>query len=168
MTPEHQMEQLSRAYVQAVAAMCGCTCARPEPDYGVDLTIRRVNRIGDRLIPVGRSLNLQLKSTIAALREPRHIAYDLEVRAYDLLRRSTRSAPIYLVLLVMPPDPGEWLNSTEDRLELRRCAYWLSLRQKRSVSNARTKTIRIPRENQFTPSELGRIMDAIQQEEDVR
>ena len=116
------MEQLSRAYVQAVAAMCGCTCARPEPDYGVDLTIRRVKRSGDRLIPFGRSLDLQLKSTITVLHEPRHIAYDLEVRAYDLLRRSTRSAPIYLVLLVMPPDPGEWLNSSEDQLELRRCA----------------------------------------------
>jgi hypothetical protein len=47
-TDEHRMEQLSRAYVQAVAAVCGCTCVPPEPDYGFDFVLRQVLKRGQR------------------------------------------------------------------------------------------------------------------------
>ncbi len=77
MTDEHRMEQLSRVYVQAVAAMCGCTTARPEPDYGVDLTLRRVRPVGDALMSVGRGLDLQLKSTTAATVTADEVIHDL-------------------------------------------------------------------------------------------
>src|SRR5262245_35539033 len=99
MTDEHRMEQLSRAYVQAVAATCGCTCARPEPDYGLDLTLRRVRRQRNGYGPRGRSLDLQLKSTTVVDLTDSEVIYDLPVRAYNLLRRSTKSAPALLVLL---------------------------------------------------------------------
>ena len=42
MTDEHRMEQLSRAYAQAVAAVCGCTYARSESDFG---TVRRFQKV---------------------------------------------------------------------------------------------------------------------------
>ena len=168
MTDEHRMEQLSRAYVQAVAAVCGCTVARPEPDYGIDLSLRRVKQVSDRFLPVGRPLDLQLKSTTTANITPDHVVYDLELRAYDLLRRATRNTPLFLVLLVLPSDKTEWFAQTEDRLELRRCAYWLSLRSEPPVTNTRTVRVSIPRRNQFTPTELEQIMNAVQREEDVR
>jgi hypothetical protein len=167
MTNEHRMEQLSRAYVQAVAAVAGCTSARPETDYGYDQTLRRVWQSGDEWIPVGRNLDLQLKSTTAAALTDNEVVYDLDTRAYNILRRSTRRAPAYLVLLVLPPDQAEWLSHSEDRLELRRCAYWLSLRGLAAVPNTSSVRIRIPRQNQFTPDALARIMDAVANEEDV-
>jgi hypothetical protein len=167
MTDEHRMEQLSRAYAQAVAAMAGCTCARPETDYGSDLTLRRIERVGDAFMPVGRNLDIQLKSTTNATLAADEVIYDLDVRAYNLLRRSTRRAPIYLVLLVLPPDQTEWLSHSEDRLELRRCAYWFSLRGFQAVPNTSTVRVRIPRQNQFTPAALVRIIEAIANEEDA-
>ena len=165
MTDEHRMEQLSRAYVHAVAAVCGCTCARPDPDYGVDLSLRRVQWVGNEYMPMGPSLDLQLKSTRTAILEADHVVYDLERRAYDLLRRGTRTAPRYLVLLVLPAT--DWLGHSEQQLELRGCAYWMTLRREPPSPNKSTVRIRIPRANQFTPADLGRIMDAIKRREDV-
>jgi hypothetical protein len=167
MTDEHRMEQLSRAYAQAVAAMAGCTCARPETDYGSDLTLRRIAQISGTFRPVGRNLDLQLKSTTSAELAAEEVVYDLDVRAYNILRHSTHAAPVYLVLLVMPSDQTEWIAHSEDRLELRRCAYWFSLRRAPAVSNTASVRIRVPRQNQFTPSALTRIMEAIINEVDI-
>jgi hypothetical protein len=167
MTDEHRMEQLSRAYAQAVAAVCGCTCARPETDYGTDLTIRRIGRVGKMFRPVGRNLDIQLKSTTKVTLTPNEVLYDLDVRAYNILRHATHGAPLYLVLFVMPVDQAEWLDHNEDRLELRYCAYWLSLRRARAVTNTKTVRVRIPRQNQFTPAALARIMEALVNEEDI-
>lgn len=167
MTDEHRMEQLSRAYVQAVAAVCGCTCARPEPDYGVDLLLRRVVPKRGRYQEVGKTLPLQLKSTRTDTRDAVHIVYDLDAAMYDILRRSTRDLPAILVLLLLPPDRPDWLDHTEDRLKLRRCAYWLSLRGLPRVPNASTVRVRIPRTNQFSPVQLERIMGRIQRNEDL-
>jgi hypothetical protein len=167
MTDEHRMEQLSRAYIQAVAAMCGCTCARPEQDYGCDLTLHPIERVGGVFRPVGRNLDLQLKSTTNATLTVDEVIHDLDVRAYNILRHATHAAPLYLVLFVMPADRDEWIAHSEDRLELRRCAYWVSLRRAPAVANTVSVRVRIPRQNQFTPGALGQIMEAIRNEEDV-
>ena len=167
MTDQHRMEQLSRAYAQAVAAVAGCTCALPETDYGSDLTLRRIERAGGVFRPVGRNLDVQLKSTKNATLTADEVIYDLDARAYNILRHATHAAPLYLVLLVMPSDRGEWIAQSEDQLELRRCAYWLSLRRAPAVPNTTSVRIRIPRQNQFTPAALERIMEAIINEEDV-
>ncbi len=167
MTDEHRMEQLSRAYAQAVAAVCGCTCARPEPDYGVDLVLRRVVRHARRWREAGLSLYVQMKSIAGATLTPTEVVYDLKAGAYDTLRRSTRNSPAILVLLNLPANREEWIDHTEDRLELRRCAYWLSLRGFAAVPNAASVRISIPRQNQFTPAALERIMEAIGRKEDI-
>ncbi|MBN9122402.1 MAG: DUF4365 domain-containing protein [Planctomycetes bacterium] len=167
MTDEHRMEQLSRAYAQAIAAMAGCTCARPETDYGSDLTLRRVSQVGGLFRPVGRNLDIQLKSTRNAILTADAVVYDLDVRAYDILRHATHGAPLYLVLFVMPSEPADWIAHSEDRLELRRCAYWQSLRRAPATSNRSSVRISIPRQNQFTPAALMRIMEALVHEEDI-
>jgi hypothetical protein len=112
-------------------------------------------------------LHLQLKSIAGATLTATEIVYDLKADAYDSLRRSTRSSPAILVLLTLPGNREEWLNHTEERLELRGCAYWLSLRGYPVRPNTSTVRIRIPRVNQFTPAALARIMEAIRRQEDV-
>lgn len=145
--------------------MAGCTCARPETDYGSDLTLRQIERFGKVFRPAGRNLDIQLKSTTIAALTPTEVVYDLDVRTYDILRRATRRAPFYLVLLVLPAVPADWLGHSEDRLELRGCAYWLSLRGSAAVPNKASVRVTIPRQNQFTPAALARIMEAIDNEE---
>jgi hypothetical protein len=168
MTDEHRMEQLSRAYVQAVAAVCGCRWSIPVPDYGADLDLRQVLLRHGRLQELGPSLYLQLKSTTAPAEVTNdHVAYDMDVRAYNILRGATRDAPALLVLLVVPPLRVDWVHHNEDRLELRRCAYYMALRRQPAVTNTTTIRVRIPRVNQFTPAALERIMVAIRRKEDV-
>jgi hypothetical protein len=163
MTDQHRMEQLSRAYVQAVAAVCGCTWSIPMPDYGIDLALRQVALRRKKWNEVGPPLSVQLRSTLAATVTAVEIIYDLDADTYKFLRRATISSPAILVLLVLPSDRAEWINHTEDRLELRRCAYWLSLRGQPASTNTASVRVNIPRANQFTPTALTRIMEAIRQ-----
>jgi hypothetical protein len=166
MTDAHQMELLSRAYVQVVAAAAGCSCARPDPDYGTDMTLRQIDAFAGAYGPVGPNVDFQLKATTAATVTDTEIVYDLEVRAYELLRRTTRRAPVFLVLLVLPNEKGEWIEQDEERLEVRRCAYWLLLHRYPAVENESTVRVRIPRTNVFTPDALLRIMKSVLQETD--
>lgn len=166
MTAAHQMEQLSRAYVQAVCALAGCTAARPDPDYGVDLTVRQLKRVGDVILPRGRNLDLQLKATTTAELTTDEVVYDLDARGYDLLRRATHAFPMLLVLLMLPAG-ADWLVQSEERFEIRGAAYWLSLRRAPAVANETSVRVRIPRRNLFTPGELVRILGAVQRREDA-
>jgi hypothetical protein len=167
MTDEHRMEQLSFAYAQAVAAVCGCRWARPELDYGIDLSLRQVRWQRGRWWEAGIPLDIQLKSEAGATVTPTHVVHDLKAEAYDILRRSTRSSPAILVLLVLPANQTDWIDHSEDRLELRKCAYWLSLRGQPASTNKATVRVHIPRANQFTPAALQRIMEAIRRREDI-
>ena len=49
------------------------------------------------------------------------VIYDLDARAYNLLRHRTHSVPLSLVLFVMPAERPEWVAHNEHRQELRRC-----------------------------------------------
>ncbi len=167
MTDEHRMEQLSRAYAQAVAAVCGCRWSVPTPDYGVDLSLRTVRFGRGRWRETGVPLDLQLRSTTGAALTADHVVYDLDADTYDTLRRATRPSPAILLLLVLPLDRADWLSHTEDRLELRRCAYWYSLRGQPARANTSSVRVRIPRANQFTPAALERIMELIRRRRNV-
>jgi hypothetical protein len=131
------------------------------------MTLRRIDYAGGMFRPVGRNLDIQLKSTTKATLTVNEVIYDLDVRAYNILRHATHAAPLYLVLFVMPSDETKWLTHNEDQLELRHCAYWRSLRRARAVTNTKTVRVRIPRQNQFTPAAQVRIMEALVNEEDL-
>ena len=70
LTKNHRQEALSRAYVQAVAGQAGLICSKPDPDYGIDLSLRLVMMRENRRWDTSVQLDLQLKSTTRAnLRE---------------------------------------------------------------------------------------------------
>ena len=62
MTKAHRQEALSRAYVQAVAAVAGFTVGTELNDYGIDLFCTLTNRIGRRAF-VADHYSVQVKST---------------------------------------------------------------------------------------------------------
>ncbi len=161
LTRAHRQEALSRAYIQAVAGACGLSCSFRDFDYGIDTTLHVIREVEERLEETGHSLDIQAKSTTAAAIGPTEIVYDMELDAYRLLRASTPFTPRILVLLVMPNDEKAWLDHDEERLTLRRCAYWLSLRGRPETRNRKSVRITIPCSNVFSPAELSRLMEKV-------
>lgn len=127
LTPQDQEEALSRAYVHAVAARAGYVIATYDLDRdGVDLQIHA----GGAMRP---ALGIQLKATIN-LGEARDGQYSfrLNVRNYELLCTPVQT-PRLLVVLDLPQDETQWLTVTAEELVMRRRAYWLNLRDRKSV-----------------------------------
>jgi hypothetical protein len=55
------------------------------------------------------------------------------------------------------------MDQDEERLILRKCAYWVSLRGYAPTANQKRITIRVPRQNLFSVQNLKGIMDTIEQ-----
>ena len=166
MTREDRQEALSRAYVHAVAAMCGMTHYTPSKDYGLDLTLREVEESGGRYTESGLMLDLQLKSTISVAETKTTISYDLPVRAYNILRAETNQARL-LVVFVLPKDEHAWLRVTPAKLELRKCAFWVSLRGRPAVANRSSTRIVISKRHLFTPDAVRAIIERIRSGENL-
>ncbi len=162
------MEALSRAYVHAVAAFCGMTYAVPSADYGIDMTLREVEEShGGQFFDWGATLDVQLKSTtgIAAGREA--VRYDLDARAYDLLRLPVEPVRV-LVLVILPTVEADRLRHTRSGLTIGGRAYWASLRGLPPVQNRSSVRIRIPRRQAFTHESLRWIMGMVRLGRDLR
>ena len=161
MTREHRQEALCRAYVLAVAAQAGLIWSKPTEDYGIDLSLRSVALENNRWRDAGAQLDLQLKSTTRAIVTETEVVYDLEVDAYNDLRRVDRPCPRVLILLVMPTEEALWLNQTPEQLTLRYCAYWMSLRGQPLTTATRTIRIRIPRANLVSVEALTQLLQGV-------
>jgi hypothetical protein len=166
MTREDRQEALSLAYVHAVAAMCGMTHSTQAKDYGLDLTLREIHEEPHRFFESGLLLDLQLKSTTAIVETSTTISYDLTVKGYDCLRFLSSVRRI-LVVSVLPADESQWVRQTPTRLEMRQCAYWISLRGRPLVRNRRSIRITIPKRQRFTADALREIMAKIQRGEEL-
>ncbi|WP_437294757.1 DUF4365 domain-containing protein [Sorangium sp. So ce426] len=140
-------EELSYAYVHAVAYMAGCKCERMRDDIGWDAKLSYVQKIRGKE-DEGAELHLQLKATYRAKFLSDSIVYELDAGAYNRLVQRMPSVRL-LVVLAMHPDVRKWMSSTEDSMSLYRCAYWIDLRGKDETDNDRSVTITIPRAQVF-------------------
>lgn len=153
LSTQDQEEALSRVYVRAVAARAGYATSMDDYDRdGVDIEIRA----GGSMSP---ALDLQLKATVNL----RNVAdgsfrYDLDVTNYEKLRVPTQT-PRLLVVLALPRNEEQWLSISEDELVLRRCAYWLNLKDEPETNNNASITVSIPEQNIFDVDALRMLMD---------
>ncbi len=154
LTKAHRQEALSRAYIHAIAAYSGMSCSVRSHDYGVDVTLYEVRELADGFYETGLRLDLQLRSTTRASIGDDTIAFDLDVRTYNYLRRSELFRSLLLVVFVMPVDEGQWLSQSEAALSLHHCAYWQSLRGWQSTAATRSVRVSLPRIQVFSPSAL--------------
>lgn len=148
-----QQEALSRAYAQAVAARAGYVTTTPDIDRdSIDLRISA----GGAMRP---ALELQLKAS-TRLPQPRngHIRFELKKRNYDHLIEPTQT-PRLLMVLDLPPERNDWMTINDDRLILRRRAYWISLLGEPESKNTTSVTISIPTNQRFDVPSLRRLMD---------
>jgi hypothetical protein len=163
----HRQEAVSRAYIHAIAARCGLGCSFRDFDYGIDLTVHAIQRIGRRYVEAGFSLDIQAKTSTAAVVTPTQVLYDMEVKAYDNLRAIDVGCPRIVVLLVMPKEELAWTEQNEDHLLLRKCAYWMSLKGKPATTNTTTIRVAIPRTNLFSVDALTQLMDKVRKREEL-
>ncbi|MEV0955122.1 DUF4365 domain-containing protein [Streptomyces sp. NPDC049951] len=142
-----QQEQVSLAYLSAVATRAGATSAVWNVDKdGVDVTLQR------NLIDVA----FQMKCTFAptVLSDGETYAFDLDVRTYDLLRATNRSSAGFLGLVVVPRDIDAWLTQNDESLLMRCSGYYARIQNCPSVSNQGTTRIHLPKKQRLDQAGL--------------
>ncbi|NJL28865.1 MAG: DUF4365 domain-containing protein [Thermoanaerobaculia bacterium] len=159
MDPAHQLEQFSLAYVRAVAAVAGVAVYQPSvDDDSVDLGLAARGSQGALRSP---RLELQVKATGRDVLRHDGVHYPLRKKNFDDLRGSDFLVPRLLVVVVVPEKTVDWLDQSEEQLALRRCAYWLSLRDLPQRDIASTVTVFVPRSNLWTVEALSALMSRI-------
>ena len=123
--------------------------------------VRSVSERGGRYIDTGDQIDLQVKSSSLGVVKETEVIYDLEVRAYDVLRQSRPRCPRLLVLLVLPDEEAAWISQSTEELIIRRCAYWYSLRGAEATTSTSKIRITIPNTNVFSVEAVQRMMKAL-------
>jgi hypothetical protein len=166
MTENEQKQQLSFAFLHMVAARAGFTVDRPATDYeSVDAVIGTAGEVhGELVFHSSPRLEVQLKATSADCLRDTHLAFPLELKNYEDLRRKTL-IPRILVILLLPAEPEQWLTQSEEELIARRCAYWRSLAGDPDSPSASRVTVLVPRAQQFTVAALHDLMRRIDEGE---
>jgi Domain of unknown function (DUF4365) len=148
-----QQERFADAFLTSTAARAGCAAVRPDvDDDSVDWTL------SCRLAPRRPKLDVQMKSTTTAHARGGVIRYSLKRKNYDDLILTELTAPRILILVLLPADIARWMNLTVNRLVLRRCAYWLSLRGDPETENDAYVTVHVPTANLFDDRSLTDMM----------
>jgi hypothetical protein len=153
MERNQQMEQFSRAYVYAVAAVAGANVLRWDiDDDSIDIGFgwKKARRA---------RLEAQLKCTAARTPDNGCVKLPISMKNYDDLRADDVVVPRILVVLVVPEPVADWLDQTPERLLIRRCAWWRSLAGLPDVENETKITIDIPTSNVFSPDALTRLLE---------
>jgi len=160
MTPEQQKEEISKAYVHAVAARNRFKLGEWTVDDGcLDVTIAAEGTLGGGKYEAPR-VDIQLKCTSrAAVVKDEFISWQLERDHYSKLIAS-KIIPHLLVVLVLPPNEKDWLDHSADQLILRRCAYWVKTTGMPAIAKP-TSTVRLPRTQVFSPEQLKAILTTI-------
>lgn len=153
-------EYYGDAFIEAVSAAAGFIAERQTKDLvKVDWEIKCDD--ARAVAEAWPRLEVQLKSTARDVLRDGHLAYPLDVETYDALREGKRRIPVILVVVVMPNEPEQWLSPTEESLELRHCAYWVSLEGDPPTPNVSSVTVSIPRGQILTEEALGDMMNRI-------
>lgn len=153
MTPNTQMEQISLAYIRAVAAIAGFQVTKPDLDFdSVDGILIADYGLRPRI-------EFQAKATTRDVIKQDHIHYPLSVKNYNDLRIEAIN-PRILIVLILPKESSTWIKQTSDELCIRRCAYWVSLKGLPTVQNVSNVTVQIPLANVLDSPQVAKMMES--------
>lgn len=153
MTPEQRQEELSRAYLHAVAAKCGFALGNWTQDQScIDVTVGAAGVLGGGSL-ADPKLDVQLKCTAnQTLVRQDHVALQLARRQYERLTAKS-FVPKILVVLVLPEQEGDWVIHSPEQLMLRRCAYYMVTTGLPGITTE-TTVVHVPLGNVFSPDAL--------------
>ena len=160
MTPEQRQEELSRAYLHAVAAKCGFALGSWTQDQScIDVTVGVVGVLGGGTL-ADPKLDVQLKCTAnQSLIKEDHVALQVKRQHYDrLIARA--SVPKVLVVLVLPEQEGEWVVHSHEQLLLRRCAYYLVTTGLPGITTEST-VVHVPLVNVLSPDAMTAMLERL-------
>lgn len=169
-TKRERMEDVSVAYVQALCAKNGYILERVGRDNdSVDVRISCTALPADDCLAYSPMLNVQLKATYGNFKQLNtgDYSFALPVKNYSDLIKVNRMIPIILVVLHMSEDENDWVIHHNDRLEIKKCAYWVSLKGKEPSDNGGTVNVRIPQNNILSCDKLKEIMTKIAKGEEL-
>jgi hypothetical protein len=114
MSPTTQKEQFSIAFVHAIATVAKVSATRPSvDDDSVDLYL---SARGGRSPMIGAQLKCTENETRLA---NGHLTFSLPIKNYDDLRRDTM-VPRILIVVVVPQEPGDWLQQLPEKMVLQK------------------------------------------------
>lgn len=169
MTEAHTKEQISRSYVNVLAARVGMTISTASFDYGFDGTFKDIEYDPDvgEYGETGFGIDYQLKATINAKEKDGVVKYSLEVKNYRKLIKTRVGTPRILIVYSMPKDDKQWVTVDNEETVLRKCAWWCSLKGLPEVDNKERVTVTIPVEQQLTPEVLQELMCKVKEGVDL-
>jgi Domain of unknown function (DUF4365) len=141
--------ELSYAYLHAVASHASMSCHpsnRHQDNAGIDAMITAWGPFGTSSLRNEIDIKVQLKATVETLPTVNgKMSYFFRGAGQyaDLITRRV-ATPRLLVVLCLPRDRIEWLTIGQESLALKRCAFWVSLRDAQPSTNPSGQTIRIP------------------------
>lgn len=167
MTEQHIKEQLSRAFVKAIAANAGFILREFDVDYGLDGKFSDVDFEEDvsghkRYCENGFGIDFQLKATTNITPKDGYLTYDLEAKNYNDLVKVNVGTPRILIVYSMPKGRDEWLKISTESVILKKCAWWCSLKGQPPTTNDQKKRIRIPDNHLLTTQELSRLISCVE------
>lgn len=153
-------EQFSIGFVQMVAAAARCWIKHHTTDIdGVDLTIASSVEYERFYCP---QFDIQLKCTTQVdLLDDEHVSWPMKRVPFLKLTNNKRYFPAYLGVLVVPKTPELWLAQDEQRLISESCMYWQRADELGVIGDAKSKTVKIPRQNIFDAPQVLSIMRGI-------
>jgi Domain of unknown function (DUF4365) len=167
MTENEQKQQLSVAYVHAVAARAGYACQVINiDDDSVDVQLAARGVVHHKSVLRSPKIDIQLKATAHASLKHDHLAFPLPAKNYNDLREEVL-VPRLLVVLLLPADDRLWLEQTEDQMITRSCAYWRTLFGEPATKNQNSVTVHLPRDQRFTVATIRTVMEKVSRKEPV-
>ena len=154
----NKQEEFSRAYVYALSAPLGFNMGdfRVDDD-SVDVIFKAKYGIQSKIrCP---QIVFQLKCTKNTFNKDGHLHFPLKIKNYNDLRGNIQVCPIYLVVLCVPDNEGEWVEVNPEEMLLRYSAYWFSLRDAPAVKNQKNVTVKIPKRQKLDKISFKMLMD---------
>lgn len=152
-------EELSHAYVHAIASMAGFSFERVIKDRdSVDVVISARGQIEANSVIHSPKIDVQLKASSVIEFSNYDFSFALSKKNYDDLRLTETMCPRVLVVLVLPKDRTDWLSVSREQLVAKRCAFWFNLKGMPSTDTETSKTIAIPTSNRFDVACLKQMM----------
>lgn len=166
LTDNQVKEQLSIAYVNAVAAMCNFSCEFTRIDLdSIDVTVKCNGFLATDSIIRSPEIQIQLKATEnMTINSDSNYPFPLTIKNYDDLRGNTLT-PRLLVVLNLPTGKVNWLSHSVNDIILRNCSYWLNLKGHDSSTNTTNVTVHLPSTNIFSPTSLQNLMLKVSRQE---
>ncbi len=157
MTPAQQREEISKAYVHAIAAHLGFNVGvYAQDDDCIDCTVRCSGLISSESKLAAAGIFLQLKATTAARWVDGGLNFQLKRAHYEILRQDF-PLPVYLVVIDLGNPLSAAIKWAPDGVQIRHCAYWLAACELKNFTfptGQDSATVTLSRAHVFSPEAL--------------